>query len=145
MVDAEQRERIVARTLIPASIPVVILDGHAAGRREGFFTEIARELHFPDYFGRNWDAVYDCLTDPSVLPAAGAAIVFDGFDRFADADPEQWQIALKVFQDACAFWRPLDRPFYVLLSGAVEAPPGIPPLPRNCLDSAVREEGAGPF
>ena len=24
---------------------------------------LARELHFPDYYGNNLDALYDCLTD----------------------------------------------------------------------------------
>lgn len=144
-VDAEQRDRIVAHKGLPASCPVVVLDGTTTANREGFFTEIARELYFPDYFGRNWDAVYDCLTDPGVLPSGGAAIVFDGFERFVEAEPDQWRIALKVFQDACAIWRPLDRPLYVLLKSSGEPLAGIPPLPRECLDSAVREEGAGPI
>ena len=61
------------------------IDGEVAVDRESFFTEIARALDFPAYFGRNWDAVYDCLTDPSLMPAEGCVIIFDGYSRFAAA------------------------------------------------------------
>jgi RNAse (barnase) inhibitor barstar len=115
LIDETQRDRIARGALFPARYRIAILDGAEAGSREGFFTAIARELTFPAYFGRNWDAVYDCLTDPSVLPADGCAIVLDGYDHLATSQPDQWRIALQVLRDACAFWRPLDRPLYVLL------------------------------
>lgn len=37
--------------------------------REALFDALAEALSFPDYFGRNWDAVADCLSDaePTVL------------------------------------------------------------------------------
>ena len=39
----------------------------------------ARHLDFPDYYGENWDAMWDCLTD--VFLAAGAkAHCVEGFD-----------------------------------------------------------------
>jgi Barstar (barnase inhibitor) len=92
-------------------------------------------LDFPDYFGRNWDAVYDCLTDFNWLPAAGYVLVLDGFDKFATNEPEQWNIALKVLRDACAFWQPLSRTMLALLYGPSELAPGVPSLPAACLSS----------
>lgn len=37
--------------------------------REELFDALAEALSFPEYFGRNWDAVADCLSDaePTVL------------------------------------------------------------------------------
>jgi RNAse (barnase) inhibitor barstar len=140
LVDAAQRDAIFAGKAIPASTDRVILDGNLAESREEFFTEIARAMHFPDYFGRNWDAVYDCLTDPSLLPDSGVAILFDGFDRFAATEHKQWQTALKVFADACAFWAPLDRPLYILLYGAEDRAPGTPRLPHDCLGGQPDED-----
>lgn len=39
----------------------------------GLFTEWAGALGFPDHFGHNWDAFYDCLRD--AVPMVGAAVV----------------------------------------------------------------------
>src|SRR5215210_258636 len=126
LIDASQRERILRHGAFPAEFAVGVLDGAAAGSRVGFFQEIARALHFPDYFGRNWDAVYDCLTDFNWLPAAGYVLVLDAFDDLAMNEPGQWEIGLKVLREACAFWRPLSRPMYALLSGSDELAPGVP-------------------
>ena len=135
LIDAAERERFLRLDTLPAEFAVAVLDGNKAGTRAGFFQEIAGALHFPDYFGRNWDAVYDCLTDFDWLPAAGYVLVLDGFDHLAMNEPGQWEIGLKVLREACAFWRPLSRPMYALLCGSGELAPGVPPLPSACLSS----------
>ncbi len=38
------------------------LPGKAIRSLEEFYEEIAREFHFPEYFGRNLDALWDVLT-----------------------------------------------------------------------------------
>jgi hypothetical protein len=133
LIDAAQRQRILAGEAFPPGFFVAVIDGERAGSRAGIFTEMARVLRFPDYFGRNWDAVYDCLTDMSWLPADGYVIVVDGFGRLATAEPDQWAIGLKVLREACAFWRPLSRPMFALLSGPSGSAPGVPSLPAACL------------
>ena len=40
-----------------------VVDGRACRTRAAFFEEVARALRFPGYFGRNWDALTDCLRD----------------------------------------------------------------------------------
>jgi hypothetical protein len=135
LIDAAERERVLRYDAFPSEFAVAVLDGNKAGTRAGFFQEIAGALHFPDYFGRNWDAVYDCLTDFNWLPAAGYVLVLDGFDHLAMNEPGQWEIGLKVLREACAFWRPLSRPMYALLCGSGELAPGVPPLPSACRSS----------
>ncbi|MFZ4461635.1 MAG: barstar family protein [Patescibacteria group bacterium] len=39
------------------------IDGNNFNGVETFYDEITSVFAFPDYFGRNLDAVYDCLTD----------------------------------------------------------------------------------
>jgi hypothetical protein len=140
LIDAAERERILAGEAFPPGFFVAVIDGEAAGSRAGIFTEMARVLRFPDYFGRNWDAVYDCLTDLSWLPAGGYVVVVDGFDHLATAEPEQWAIGLKVLREACAFWRPLSRPMFALLSGPSGSAPGVPSLPAACLAERASDE-----
>jgi RNAse (barnase) inhibitor barstar len=37
--------------------------------KEALLDELDRLLHFPDYFGGNWDALWECIRDLSWLPA----------------------------------------------------------------------------
>jgi RNAse (barnase) inhibitor barstar len=135
LIDAAERERVLRPGAFPSDFAVAVLDGAAAATRAGFFQELARALRFPDYFGRNWDAVYDCLTDLNWLPATRYVLVLDGFDQLATNEPEQWAIGLKVMREACAFWQPLTRPMYALLYGPSALAPGVPSLPSACLSS----------
>jgi hypothetical protein len=133
LIGEAQRSQIRGGEAFPAAFFTAVLDGGAAGSRAGFFSEIACVLRFPDYFGRNWDAVYDCVTDLHWLPAEGYVLLLDGFGALARNDPEQWRIGLKVLRDACVFWRPLRTPLFVLLYGPGEDAPGVPALPSRCL------------
>lgn len=117
-------------------VQVVTLAGEAIPDRPAFFAALATALHFPDYFGHNWDAVYDLLTDPGWFPNEGLVLVLANFPRFAEQQPEQWRKGLQVFQDACDFWQPLGRPLHVLLSGLPELPLDVQPLPPDCIDGA---------
>ena len=44
---------------------VVILDGSTAPPKEALPQHLARELNFPVWYGRNLDALFDCLTSVS--------------------------------------------------------------------------------
>lgn len=39
-----------------------VLDGRDIGSAESLYDELARQLAFPTYFGRNMDALWDVLT-----------------------------------------------------------------------------------
>ena len=45
---------------------IAVLDGDAISTREELHDALARELALPAWYGRNLDALYDCLTDLSV-------------------------------------------------------------------------------
>lgn len=42
---------------------VCILDGKVIGNKEMLHDVLAESLGFPDWYGRNLDALHDCLTD----------------------------------------------------------------------------------
>jgi barstar (barnase inhibitor) len=46
--------------------------------REDLFRTLEQGLKFPDYFGNNWDALIDCLSDLSWLEAAEVVIAHEG-------------------------------------------------------------------
>jgi RNAse (barnase) inhibitor barstar len=65
---------------------------------EGFYAEVASALDLPEYFGRNLDALWDCLTDLDVP----TVVIVGEWTRFAQAQPARWAAILAVFEERCA-------------------------------------------
>jgi RNAse (barnase) inhibitor barstar len=51
----------------------VVLDQSVRGK-QGLLDRFAQDLSFPVYFGRNWDALIDCLSDLSWVQAPEVVI-----------------------------------------------------------------------
>ncbi|MFR9792276.1 barstar family protein [Streptomyces sp. MB22_4] len=83
---------------------VVTLDLTGVTDKAGLMDAVARALGLPGWFGRNWDALLDSLTDLSVWPPAarghGLLLVVTGWEPYADARPEEWRVAREVFTEA---------------------------------------------
>jgi RNAse (barnase) inhibitor barstar len=78
-------------------------------KKEGLLREIAAALRFPDWFGRNWDALEDCLTDLSWLPADGYVLVFE------QAKPDDdFGVLVDVLRSSAEHWAGRGRPFFAL-------------------------------
>jgi RNAse (barnase) inhibitor barstar len=92
-----------------------------------FFDEIAAALQFPYYFGENWNALNDVLSDLEWLPGSAYLILIADADQLlADADDE-FQILMQIFTRTRIEWltpnqyMPRDRqptPCHVLLQVA---------------------------
>jgi RNAse (barnase) inhibitor barstar len=76
-----------------------VVDGRACQSRATFFEEAARVLHFPGYFGRNWDALADSLRD-ATRTGNVALIVEHAEELFSAEPPEQLATLLAVLADA---------------------------------------------
>lgn len=61
---------------------------------------IAAELHFPEHFGRNLDALYDCLTDLSWLPAGEHVLIWVASNTLNVEDPKGYLAIRSVLSDA---------------------------------------------
>ncbi|NUR63678.1 MAG: barstar family protein [Catenulispora sp.] len=102
----------------------VVLEGGAVVDKASFLEECARGYEFPAYFGHNWDALADCLTDLQWLPppasgsGGGILTVFEDSHTFARADLDAYSIALEVWEEAAEAWRRIGVPFTVLLRPA---------------------------
>lgn len=57
---------------------VVHLDGRSLSSPESLFDAMASALDFPDYFGRNWDALYECFSDYFIVEDGGLGSEFGG-------------------------------------------------------------------
>jgi hypothetical protein len=94
--------------------PDALLDAAAGGGlavaridlRQPVFEAFARALAFPDWFGRNWDALEDCLTDLSWREAAGQVVILEGNDESG--------ILTDVLRSAAQFWAARSKPFFAV-------------------------------
>ncbi len=81
---------------------------------------LARGLALPAYFGSNWDALADCLTDFDRAAADGYVVVLDGLESFAQRSPQEYATLLAVLDDAAAYWREEEVSFQAILAGDPE-------------------------
>jgi hypothetical protein len=91
------------------------INGKDVTSKAEFLQASAKTINFPDYFGDNWDAFTDCITDLSWLSADGYILLYTQPENLAYNDPSEWSIALDIFQEAVEYWRETDTPLYVLL------------------------------
>lgn len=74
--------------------------------REPVFEAFSRALDFPAWFGRNWDALEDCLTDLSWREAPGHVILLEGSGDTG--------MLAEVLESAAQFWAGQGRPFFAV-------------------------------
>ncbi|GFH38561.1 barstar family protein [Streptomyces pacificus] len=72
-----------------------VLDLHGVIDKRTFMERCATGLGLPPWFGRNWDALADCLTD---LPGQeGTLVLVTRWQEYAAARPGEWRLAQDVF------------------------------------------------
>ncbi len=81
-----------------AWIPLKIPD------RQTLFSILARDLDFPQYFGHNWDALYDLLCDLSWIPQRRVVIIHEGLS--SQLTDQELGTYLKILIDAVKSWGP---------------------------------------
>ena len=80
-----------------------------SGGKEAQLQRIAAALGFPDWFGQNWDALEDCLSDLSWREADGTVLVFTGCTRNDDLG-----ILLDVLASSAESWAERGKPFFAV-------------------------------
>ena len=93
------------------------LAGAAANDKQQFLKLASETLGFPEYFGHNWDAFEDCITDMAWHAAPGYVILYDQFEQLADNAPGEFQTMLQILKDAAEAWKKDHKAMYVILSG----------------------------
>lgn len=100
-----------------------VLRGGRMRTVEALMDEFAAACQLPPYFGRNWDALDECLHDLEIAGAEGAVFaILDAEQVLSDAPPEQGRILFDLLQGAAQAYaqdaHPL--PFHIVL----QAEPG---------------------
>jgi len=74
---------------------------------------IAQQFTFPAHIGKNFDALYDCMTDPlhKSGPQPGFIIVLEHIPANGKFDKEAREQLLDIFRDTADYWADRKVPF----------------------------------
>ncbi len=95
---------------------------------------IGAQFTLPTHFGKNFDALYDCMTDPlhKSGPQPGFIVVLEQIPANVKFDKEAREQLLDIFRDTADYWGDRKIPFRCFYSFAVA---------RAAQTSQVRAEG----
>jgi len=96
-------------------LDVFKLDLAGARGKNDLLDRCAKALRFPAHFGKNWDALNDCLTDFEWLRGKGLVLIVTNAKKFAEAHEEPFHTAIDVLNQAAEYWRGQKKPFWVLI------------------------------
>ena len=97
-------QRAEATVKMPEGFLRLAARGEKCRSVQGLFAELAEALQFPDYFGHNWDALEECLTDFEWLPAKGYVLLFTNAESVLPYQEEEFATLLEVLSDAGEAW-----------------------------------------
>jgi len=121
---------------------VRVLDGASLRTRDDLYDAFAEAFAFPSYFGRNLDALYDCLRDLEWLDDRNIRLIIREADRLLEGAPSDRVRILRLLADIGDYWanppnadvlliRPRD--FLVLLQ--------VPPERKDVVIGGLSEAG----
>ncbi|MDA0189286.1 MAG: barstar family protein [Proteobacteria bacterium] len=87
---------------------------------------LGEDLDFPEWYGANFDALADCLTDLSWNDAPGYVLTIHGADALHAADPAAFATLNAVFAEVIGEWTQRNIPFWVFYDLRAD---GLAPLP----------------
>lgn len=80
-----------------------------------FYPLISRRLHFPSYFGNNFDALEECLMDLEWIREKQVVIEFRENELLIHEEPtDKKDILWDIFADAASFWKDHELEFIVI-------------------------------
>ena len=67
---------------------------------------LSQALNWPDYFGANWDAAWDCLSDPALMQAEARLGLHLATEALVDQD--DLRSFLELIEEAAVLWQEQD-------------------------------------
>ncbi len=81
-----------------AGAALTVLDLSGVQSRSDLMDRLARDLKLPEYFGRNWDALYDVLSDADRMTPTALHLL--GWEEFRADHPRLAAELQSTFEDA---------------------------------------------
>lgn len=100
---AESARRFAAATPAPPRREIVLIEGSRCRTKSALLTEWGRALSFPDYFGRNWDALDECLDDLDWLGAEQISVVVSEAADLMAEEQDQVPVFLSILSTTLGY------------------------------------------
>jgi len=97
-----------------STLRVARIDFTGVSGKEALIERIAGALAFPEWFGGNWDALEDCLSDLSWWSESGCLLLFEGTERLP---ADERGILSDILASAASYWKDRGRPFFAVFAG----------------------------
>jgi hypothetical protein len=81
------------------------VDLSGCAEKSDLLERLAKALAFPAWFGHNWDALADCVTDLGWRPALGYVLILEHGAELQENQPEVFDTALAILADAAVAWQ----------------------------------------
>lgn len=88
---------------IPGTVTRTIRGQHCS-TKHALLQEWAIALAFPDYFGGNWDAFDECITDLRWLPAQQYVIIISHAEYVLPKDERAFEIFVSILGESAEEW-----------------------------------------
>ena len=85
--------------------------------KKSFLNACKKTFDFPSYFGHNWDALADSLSDVDHSPENGSLVLWMGWDEFSEEEPDDFETALDVMTEGIGDWSTKRIPAALILPG----------------------------
>jgi hypothetical protein len=95
--------------------------------RDALMRGFAQAFSFPAWFGSNWDALEEGLTDLRPGPS-GVVLSLSGMDTLAQEDTAAPGLLMELLSDVAAAWQARGDLLVVLVDGAVDDALALPRL-----------------
>lgn len=125
---ASKDTRTLVDTVRKTGLKLVRVDLKGVRDKQGLLAGIAAALKFPEWFGGNWDALEECLTDLPSDNVRGFVLLLDQSAEFAGHSPNDFAAAVEIFESIAEFWAEQDKAFWTLFGGIEKPLAGIRPL-----------------
>ena len=104
------------------ALRVTCIDLGGVAEKDVLLTRVSGALQFPDWFGRNWDALKDCLADLSWIDSRGHVLLFENMSALPSKDQ---RVLVEILSDVAPLWARDGRPFFAVFVGGAAALPEL--------------------
>jgi len=130
-VDALDRDALI-QAAQGLDLTVCIVNCDKARSRSAVLRAVVKAVDFPEFFGGNLEALYDCLCDTLRDQKTGVLLWFDKLHSGDPALADDAQAIIAVCEDAAQFARDNEKVFAFVIDHSGKHPdpePGIAPTP----------------